>query len=97
MGVKMGVLNRDEILNRINDKDRNKNDYKYKLIITPLLSIDQIGPASIDIRLGSSIIIPNKTYVESQDVTNSKIVKQVEHRGYNHIRLRYHSKFVLYL
>lgn len=92
----MGILNRNEILNRINDDERDSNDYKYKLIITPLLSLGQIGPASIDIRLGSSIIVQNKTYLESQDVTNIDKVKQIEQRSYNHIRLRYHSKFVLH-
>jgi deoxycytidine triphosphate deaminase len=38
-----------------------EQDYAEKLVVTPLLSEKEIGPASIDVRLGSSIIIPQKT------------------------------------
>lgn len=52
----MGILNRQEIIRRMQEQD-----YAEKLVVTPLLSEKQIGPASIDVRLGSSIIIPQKT------------------------------------
>ncbi len=87
----MSVLNATEIRNRMKEVD-----YSEKLLISPLLSDDQIGPASVDVRLGSSIIIPRKTYVEQQDVTNPKIVRQVEQRRYDRKRLRYHSRFMLH-
>lgn len=73
-----------------------RTDYDRKLLVTPLLTEDQIGPASIDIRLGSSIIIPRRTFVGSHDVTDRKRVEQVERRLYERIRLKYHSEFVLH-
>ena len=87
----MGILNEGELKNRI-----ELSDYKKKLVITPLLTEKQIGPASIDIRLGSSIIIPQKTYVDKQDVTDKNSIRQTEARLYEHKRLRLHSKFMLH-
>lgn len=87
----MGVLNQTEIKERM-----RRTDYKKKLLVTPLLREDQIGPASIDVRLGSSIIIPMKTYVGDQDVTRPDVVRQVEERLYDRRRLKYKSKFMLH-
>ena len=87
----MGILNSAELKERIQEVD-----YDRKLMVTPLLSEQQIGPASIDIRLGSSIIIPRKTYVERQDVTDRSLVAQVENRLYERRRLKYRSKFMLH-
>jgi len=87
----MGILHRDTIIEKMKE-----SDYSKKLMVTPLLSNDQIGPASIDIRLGSSIIVSRKTYMESQDVTDPEIVRQIEKRLYSRIRLKYHEKFVLH-
>lgn len=87
----MSVLNQADIKVRMNEADYNK-----KLLVTPLLTEEQIGPASIDVRLGSSIIIPKKTYVQSQDVTNLNIVRQVEERLYESRRLKYRAKFMLH-
>lgn len=87
----MGVLARDDI-----KRYMKIEDYSEKLLVTPLLSEDQIGPASVDVRLGSSIVIPKKTYVETQDVTDRTNIRQVEHRLYERRRLRYHSKFILH-
>lgn len=88
----MSILNRDELIFRI----KNEKNYEKKLMVTPLLTEAQIGPASIDIRLGSSIVIPITTFVESQDVTFKKDIKQVEKRRYRRIRFKYHDKFVLH-
>jgi len=85
------ILNNQQIRLRMSE-----SDYGRKLMVTPLLSEEQIGPASIDIRLGSSIIIPRRTYVESQDVTDPDVVQQVEKRRYDRIRLKYNSHFVLH-
>ena len=87
----MTILNSSRLKERIEEAD-----YSKKLLVTPILDERQIGPASIDIRLGSSIIIPKKTYVERQDVTNAKEVREVEHRLYERARLRYQSKFMLH-
>ena len=87
----MSILNRKAIKERM-----ATTDYKNKLLVTPLLSEDQITPASVDIRLGSSIIIPKRTYVESHDVTDPNVVKQVERRRYDRVALKYHAKFILH-
>jgi len=87
----MSVLNKINIIERM-----KKTNYDKKLLVTPLLSEDQIGPASIDIRLGSSIIIPKKTYVTKQDATERKTIREMERRLYDRIRLKYHSSFMLH-
>jgi dCTP deaminase len=87
----MPILNEVEIKRRMEEPD-----YKTKLVVTPLLCERQIGPSSIDIRLGFSIIIPRKTYVEKQDLTDKRAVRQIEERLYDRVRLRYRSKFMLH-
>ena len=88
----MSVLSEKEIQKRM----KPTGNYSDRLLVTPLLSQDQIGPASIDVRLGSSIIVPKKTYVEKQDVTNGEMARQLEHRLYDRMRLKYHSRFMLH-
>jgi len=87
----MSVLNKEKLIERMNE-----TNYVKKLVVTPLLSEDQIGPASIDIRLGSSIIIPRKTYADKQDVTERDTIREVERRLYEKRRLKYHSRFILH-
>jgi len=87
----VGILNREELMTRMLEQD-----YMKKLVVTPLLSKEQIGPASIDIRLGSTIIIPRKTYVEKQDITNRAAAQQAERRLYERKTLRLRSKFMLH-
>jgi dCTP deaminase len=87
----MGVLNARQLQERM-----RLGDYEKKLLVTPLLSERQIGPASIDIRLGSSIIIPRKTYVAHQDVTERARIDLTEHKLYEKTRLLYGSRFMLH-
>lgn len=87
----MSVLNNQALKNLLQEDDQHK-----RLVVTPLLSSKQIGPGSIDIRLGSSIIVPRRTFVASHDVTDKSRIKHVERRLYDRIRLKYHSEFVLH-
>jgi len=87
----MSVLSKSQIWDRINE-----TNYAKKLVITPLLSEKQVDVASVDVRLGSSIIIPRRTFIESQDVTERKKIKLVERRLYDCMRLKYNSKFILH-
>jgi dCTP deaminase len=84
------TLNRDAIILRL------KSSSKKRLVVTPILCRSQIGPGSIDVRLGPSIVDPQKTYVESQDATDAARLKQAERRLYEKVRLKYNSKFVLH-
>src|SRR6266542_1602154 len=47
----MSVLTHDEIIQRLNE------DWDKKLIITPLLDMTQIGPSSVDVRLGHEFVV----------------------------------------
>jgi len=90
----MGVLNHDSIRKRMSSRN-----YDDKLVVTPLLSESQIGPASVDIRLGSGIVVPHKTYTESHDVTRPDNAPELEARTYEHVDLPYFtpkSRFVLH-
>ena len=87
----MAVLGRSAISDRM-----KRSDYLTRLLVTPLLSEDQIGQASIDIRLGSSLLIPKKSYVEKQDVTDKSRIREIEKRLYERVRLKYKSKFMLH-
>jgi dCTP deaminase len=87
----MSVLNKQAI-----EELMDQTDYSKKLVVTPLLSPKQIGPASIDVRLGSSIVVPRRTFVASHDVTDPKQARQVEKRVYDRFRLKYRSEFVLH-
>lgn len=87
----MGILSRAQIVERMSE-----TDYDRKLLVSPLLDEGQIGPASIDVRLGSSIIVPRKAYVERQDVTDVGQAREVETRQYERVRMQYHSKFMLH-
>lgn len=87
----MSVLNKSEIERRM-----GASDYKEKLLITPLLSRKQIGPGSVDVRLGSSIVVPRRVFVGSHDVTDAERVQQVEKRLYDRVRMNYHSQFMLH-
>lgn len=87
----MSVLNKAEIERRM-----GVTDYKVKLLITPILSHKQIGPGSVDVRLGSSIVVPRRVFVGSHDVTDAERVQQVEKRLYDRVRLNYHSQFILH-
>jgi dCTP deaminase len=87
----MSVLKKRDIIDSINNKN-----YAKRLIITPLLEERQISAGSVDVRLGTSIIVPKKTYVDSQDVTKKEKVRQIENRSYDKVRLRPGNKFVLH-
>jgi dCTP deaminase len=50
---KAHTLGRNDILDRLNRKD------KTKIVVTPLLSSTQIQPASIDVRLGTEFLVIN--------------------------------------
>jgi dCTP deaminase len=87
----MSVLNKTTI-----EALMRRTDYAEKLLITPLLDEKQIGPASVDIRLGSSIVVPKRTFIATHDVTDPESVQQVEKRLYDRTRLKYKSAFVLH-
>lgn len=87
----MSVLGKEQLRVRIEEKD-----YARKLLVTPLLDEKQIGPASIDIRLGSSIIVPRRTFTSKHDVTDPAAARLVEKRLYDRMRLKPRTEFILH-
>ncbi len=87
----MSVLGKEQIKQRM-----EKRSYAGKLLVTPLLNENQIGPASIDIRLGSSIIVPRRTFTSKHDVTDPGAARLVEKRLYDRVRLKPRAEFILH-
>ena len=87
----MSVLGKEQLKQRI-----EKKSYSEKLLVTPLLDEKQIGPASIDIRLGSSIIVPRRTFTSKHDVTDPAAARLVEKRLYDRVRLKPRAEFILH-
>lgn len=89
----MSVLNKSQLEAFISE-----SDYRKRLLVTPMLDRKQIGPGSIDIRLGSSLVVPRRVFVGSHDVTDEDRarVSQVESRLYDRVRLKYHREFILH-
>jgi dCTP deaminase len=88
----MVILSRESIRDRIG---RPLKDPK-RLTVTPLLDEAQIGPGSIDIRLGFRILLYKKTRVSTVDVTDIPRISQMEVQHYAEVDVPFHSKFVLH-
>ncbi len=66
-----------------------------RMVITPLLDEGQIGPASIDVRLGPDIIVLRKSVVAGLDLTDPGSRESLA--KYAHMtHVGYHGKFVLH-
>jgi len=81
-----GVLNADIILKLMRERE---------LIITPILNLEQISGSGVDVRLGTSIIFPKKTYIGSIDITKETIINE-KCRYFEKMRLKYHTPFTLH-
>lgn len=63
----MSVLNNSDILKKMNDRED-------KLIISPILDTEQLGPASIDLRIGTEF----KVAINSREPVFGVIEKELE-------------------
>jgi dCTP deaminase len=66
-----------------------------RLVVTPILDPKQIGPASIDLRLGPDIIALQKSRVAGLDLTDGDSRSEIA-RYARTIHVGYHGKFVLH-
>lgn len=64
-----GVASRREIIESMTDRDVSD-----MLVITPVLDADQIGGASVDVRLGNGFIVIRQARALSMEVTPSRII-----------------------
>jgi dCTP deaminase len=66
------------------------------LVIMPLLDTKQVGPSSIDMRLGNQFIILRRAAVTHVDPTNHKeLTKQIQ-RSQQKIRVSLHDAFIIH-
>jgi dCTP deaminase len=70
--------------------------YRQRLLITPLLSESQIGTASVDVRLGSTILLLRRARVGSIDVTEENTRRTLDKTTYEVSQIRYFRKFTLH-
>jgi dCTP deaminase len=88
----MSVLGRSELLDRL--KRLNLED---RLVVSPLLNIEkQLGPASIDVRLGTSILLHRKSYLTSIDVADADKIMEIENVIYEKLEIGFFNKFTLH-
>jgi dCTP deaminase len=85
------VLNGQQIRERMGRKA-----YGQRLLITPLLSEAQIGSSTVDVRLGSTILLLRKARVGSIDITDEFVAKSLDKTTYDVVQIRYFKKFVLH-
>lgn len=55
------------IMTRRHIKERIKQEWPRRLVITPLLDESQIGPASVDLRLGREFVVTRRANIASVD------------------------------
>ena len=85
----MSVLTKDQIEARL----KAANDSKDKLVVTPILSTNQIGPSSIDVRLGNQFIVFRKHMLGTfRPIDASGDLKKMQERQI----IRYGNPFVLH-
>ena len=89
----MAVLARKELHERIFGFDAEPEK---RIVITPLLSQNQIGEASIDVRLGNEFIITRHTNLMSVDPSERTDIEKKIGQYQERIRLGFGDGFVLH-
>lgn len=87
----MTVLNKAQIREHMSRKG-----YRQRLLITPLLDESQIGGASVDLRLGSTILLLRKSRVGSIDVSDESARRTIDKTTYEVSQIRYFRDFDLH-
>ena len=87
----MSVLTHTAIENRM----RSPN-VEERLLITPLLRMDQIGDASVDLRLGRVFIVFNRSSIGQFDPRNREEIKKNIQKYQERVRIAKGGTFVLH-
>ncbi len=85
----MSVLSNSELWRRIESNDD-------PLVLTPLLDPEQVGAASIDIRIGHQFIILQRSEVPHIDSSHSDELMNSLHRTQRKVRIQSKQKFVIH-
>lgn len=87
----MSILGRKELYAALSETDPKK-----RLIVTPLLSRSQVGPASIDIRLGNEFIVTRRGNLPYLDPGDPSVgLKEKSRNEYKH-HVTKHDRFFLH-
>ena len=85
------VPNKEQLIARLNENDPDK-----RLVITPLLSKDQVADGAIDIRLSSEFIFTRRTEFPCLDVAEAEEFTRNSGRYQQAIRINFGSRVVLH-
>lgn len=85
----MSVLTNDIIRNEMTKPDD-------PLVITPLFNSEQIGPSSVDVRLGHQFIILRRAALTHVDPTHKEGLREQIQRSQQKIRVSLHHKFIIH-
>lgn len=83
------VLSQPTLWNRIHRPDD-------PLVISPLLDAQQVGAASIDVRIGHQFIILQRSVVPHIDPSNAKELKESLYRTQQKVRVQTRQQFVIH-
>jgi dCTP deaminase len=90
----MALLTRKDLRERL--FDTKFNSPKKRLTVTPLLDDDQIGSASIDVRLGNEFIVIRRTNLAAVDPAKRSEIKNNIARYQERVYVAYGDKFILH-
>ena len=85
----MSVLSQQELWKRIDGTDD-------PLVLTPLLDSNQVGAASVDVRLGHQFIVLQRSEVPHVDPASSDKASAVLQRTQRKVRIQSKQKFVIH-
>ena len=87
----MSTITKEGIRKRICEKKENK-----QLVITPLLDPNQIGDASVDLRLGFEFIVFNLPSIGCIDPSKNDEIEREIHKYQTRVRVNRGGRFVLH-
>jgi len=87
----MSVISKAKLLKLLESSDEDS-----RIVLTPLLSRDQIGNATVDFRLGTTLLYRKRSQTAVIDVTDALESKRRQKHLYEKVRLRLHEPFVLH-
>ena len=85
----MSVLSRPALWNRIHQNDD-------PLVVTPLLDTQQVGAASIDVRIGHQFIILQRSVVPHIDPSRPELLRESLYRTQQKVRVQTKQPFVIH-
>jgi dCTP deaminase len=89
----MAVLAREEILRRLYGEVGSP---AHRLAVTPLLNPQQVGDASLDVRLGNEFIITRRAHIPSVDPARKGEIERKIGQYQERVRVNFGEEFILH-